>query len=86
MPKILSAVACNLDANILAACLPLMEESRVEAIEWSFDALYKVKEVVKRNVDSHVAVEELINLIKESGAWVEHDSTFVARQHLEASL
>lgn len=45
MPKILSAVACNLDANILAACLPLMEESRVEAIEWSFDAIYKVKEV-----------------------------------------
>lgn len=45
MPKIFSAVACNLDANILAACLPLMEESRVEAIEWSFDALYKVKEV-----------------------------------------
>ena len=45
MPKILSAVACNLDANILAACLPLMEESRIEAIEWSFDALYKVKEV-----------------------------------------
>ncbi|WP_233525516.1 multinuclear nonheme iron-dependent oxidase [Chitinophaga silvisoli] len=45
MPEILSAVACNLDANILAACLPLMEESRVEAIEWSFDALYKVKQV-----------------------------------------
>lgn len=45
MPKILSAVACNLDANILAACLPLMEEERVEAIEWSFDALFKVKEV-----------------------------------------
>jgi len=45
VPKILSAVACNLDANILAACLPLMEESRVEAIEWSFDALYRVKEV-----------------------------------------
>ncbi|UPK72261.1 DUF692 family multinuclear iron-containing protein [Chitinophaga filiformis] len=45
MPEVLSAIACNLDANILAACLPLMEESRVEAIEWSFDALYKVKEV-----------------------------------------
>lgn len=45
MPKILSAVACNLDADILAACLPLMEESRVEAIEWSFDALFKVKEI-----------------------------------------
>jgi len=43
--KIRAAVACNLDANILAACLPLLEESRVEAIEWSFDALYKVKEI-----------------------------------------
>ena len=45
MPKILSAVACNLDADILAACLPLMEESKVQAIEWSFDALFKVKEI-----------------------------------------
>jgi uncharacterized protein (UPF0276 family) len=45
VPRILSAVACNLDADILAACLPLMEESRVEAIEWSFDALFKVKEI-----------------------------------------
>ncbi len=33
--------------------------------------LYKGKEVVKRNVNSDVAVEELINLIKENGAWVE---------------
>ena len=45
MPEILSAAACNLDANILAACFPLMEESRLEAIEWSFDALYKVEEI-----------------------------------------
>jgi (E)-4-hydroxy-3-methylbut-2-enyl-diphosphate synthase len=33
--------------------------------------LYKGKEVVKRNVNSEVAVEELINLIKENDAWVE---------------
>lgn len=33
--------------------------------------LYKGKEVVKRSVDSEVAVTELINLIKESDAWVE---------------
>ena len=33
--------------------------------------LYKGKDVVKRNVDSHIAVEELINLLKESEAWVE---------------
>jgi (E)-4-hydroxy-3-methylbut-2-enyl-diphosphate synthase len=33
--------------------------------------LYKGKEVVKRNVASDVAVEELINLLKENDAWVE---------------
>jgi (E)-4-hydroxy-3-methylbut-2-enyl-diphosphate synthase len=33
--------------------------------------LYKGKEIVKRNVNSEVAVEELINLLKENDAWVE---------------
>jgi (E)-4-hydroxy-3-methylbut-2-enyl-diphosphate synthase len=33
--------------------------------------LYRGKEVVKRNVDSDIAVSELINLLKESDAWVE---------------
>jgi (E)-4-hydroxy-3-methylbut-2-enyl-diphosphate synthase len=33
--------------------------------------LYKGKEVVKRNIDSEVAVDELINLLKENQAWVE---------------
>lgn len=33
--------------------------------------LYKGKEIVKRNINSHVAVDELINLLKENGAWVE---------------
>ena len=33
--------------------------------------LYKGKEIVKRNVDSDIAVKELINLIKENGAWIE---------------
>lgn len=33
--------------------------------------LYKGKEVVKRNVNSDVAVDELIDLLKENGAWVE---------------
>ena len=33
--------------------------------------LYRGKEVVKRSVDSNIAVEELINLLKESDAWVE---------------
>ena len=33
--------------------------------------LYRGKEVVKRSVPSEIAVEELINLLKESDAWVE---------------
>ena len=33
--------------------------------------LYRNKDVVKKNVDSEVAVDELINLLKDSGAWVE---------------
>jgi (E)-4-hydroxy-3-methylbut-2-enyl-diphosphate synthase len=33
--------------------------------------LYKGKEVVKRNIDSTIAVDELINLLKENEVWVE---------------
>jgi len=36
--------------------------------------LYRGKEVVKRNVHHDVAVEELINLLKESDAWMEQPS------------
>jgi uncharacterized protein len=45
MPKILPSIACNLDANILAASLPLLEAEKVQAIEWSFDTLYNFKEI-----------------------------------------
>jgi (E)-4-hydroxy-3-methylbut-2-enyl-diphosphate synthase len=33
--------------------------------------LYKGKEIVKRNIDSAVAVDQLIELLKESGVWIE---------------
>ena len=33
--------------------------------------LYKGKEVVKRNINSNIAVEELINLLKENNVWIE---------------
>uniref|UniRef100_UPI003F71F370 multinuclear nonheme iron-dependent oxidase n=1 Tax=Dyadobacter sp. TaxID=1914288 RepID=UPI003F71F370 len=42
MPQIFSTIACNLDAHILQASIPLFEMEKVEAIEWSFDALFKV--------------------------------------------
>ncbi|MEP7373012.1 MAG: DUF692 family multinuclear iron-containing protein [Chitinophagaceae bacterium] len=45
MPQLLSSIACNLDADILSASLPLLEEGKVEAIEWSFDALFNFKEI-----------------------------------------
>ncbi|HTL09165.1 MAG TPA: (E)-4-hydroxy-3-methylbut-2-enyl-diphosphate synthase [Chitinophagaceae bacterium] len=37
--------------------------------------LYKGKEIVKRNVDSEIAVAELINLLRENAAWIEHELT-----------
>lgn len=33
--------------------------------------LYKGKEIVKRNVNTEIAVEELLNLLKENDAWIE---------------
>jgi (E)-4-hydroxy-3-methylbut-2-enyl-diphosphate synthase len=33
--------------------------------------LYKGKDIVKRNIDSAIAVDELIELLKENAAWVE---------------
>ncbi len=33
--------------------------------------LYKGKDIMKRNIESDVAVDELINLLKESDAWIE---------------
>jgi (E)-4-hydroxy-3-methylbut-2-enyl-diphosphate synthase len=40
--------------------------------------LYKGKEVVKRNVPSEVAVDELILLLKENSAWVERATVELA--------
>ena len=36
-------------------------------------SLYKSKEVIKRNIDENLALDELINLIKDSGDWVNKD-------------
>lgn len=45
MSAVRSAIACNLDADILSAALPLLEDGKVEAIEWSFDTLFQVQEI-----------------------------------------
>lgn len=43
--NIQATIACNLDNNILSAALPLLEQEKIEAIEWSFDVLFKVKKI-----------------------------------------
>lgn len=43
--NILSGVACNLDQDILLTLLPLFAGSEIEAIEWSFDALYNRSQI-----------------------------------------
>ena len=45
MAEIYSSIACNLDTHIWQAALPLFEQEKVEAIEWSFDTLYKFGEI-----------------------------------------
>lgn len=45
MGKIHPGIACNLDAHILSAAIPLLEQAQVEAIEWSFDALFRLRDV-----------------------------------------
>ena len=45
MRKLFSAIACNLDTNILSASLPLFIAEKVEAIEWSFDTLFDQDEI-----------------------------------------
>jgi (E)-4-hydroxy-3-methylbut-2-enyl-diphosphate synthase len=47
--------------------------------------LYKEKEVVKRNVPSGEAVDELIDLIKEHGDWIEPTANSNTRVNLEAN-
>jgi (E)-4-hydroxy-3-methylbut-2-enyl-diphosphate synthase len=37
--------------------------------------LYKGKEIVKKNVPSEIAVDELINVLKENDAWIEAPAT-----------
>lgn len=43
--NIYSAISCNLDNQLLQAALPLFAAEKVEAIEWSFDTLYKVRDI-----------------------------------------
>jgi uncharacterized protein (UPF0276 family) len=45
MSSIRSSIACNLDANILLASIPLFESEKVQAIEWAFDTVFKHEQI-----------------------------------------
>jgi (E)-4-hydroxy-3-methylbut-2-enyl-diphosphate synthase len=48
--------------------------------------LYKGKEIVKRNVNSEVAVDELVGLLKENEAWVEPTIEDLNKTYQEGQL
>lgn len=86
MPKILSSLACNLDANILRAALPLLEAEKVEAIEWSFDTLFQHAEVPDWFLELVSAFSEQNRLIGHgvffslfSGRWSAAQQDWLAR-------
>jgi uncharacterized protein (UPF0276 family) len=66
---ILSAVACNLDNQLLQATLPLFIQEKVEAIEWSFDTLHNIREIPEWFV-------ELLQTFGKSGRLIGHGVYF----------
>lgn len=75
----LSTVACNLDPHLLGACLPLFDSGEAEAIEWSFDALYKLDKLPEW-------FHGLINAFSEGDRLIGHGiffSLFAGKWHPE---
>jgi len=65
MDKLFCGISCNLDSNILATALPLFEAGGVEAIEWSFDALFRHEHIPDW-------FEELLRVYAEAGRLIGH--------------
>jgi uncharacterized protein (UPF0276 family) len=88
MAGIHSTLACNLDDNILLASLPLFESGKVEAIEWSFDTLYKKPDIPNWFVQLLEAYSDNNRLVGHgvyfslfSGKWTEGQQQWL--RHLE---
>ena len=79
MPEIYSSVACNVDVNLLQACLPLFDSEKVEAIEWSFDTLFAANRAPVWFVD-------LLNAYSYEGRLIGHGvffSLFLGKWNLQ---
>ena len=88
MSQILAALACNLDKDILQATLPLLIAEEVEAMEWSFDALFKTRNIPSWFVELLKEVSQAGRLIGHgvffsmfTGKWSEEQSRWL--KHLE---
>ncbi len=84
-----STLACNLDIHILQAAFPLLAAGEIEAIEWSFDSLYRVKKVPTWFIDFISAFSDGNRLIGHgvyysfcSGKWLPEQDLWL--QKLEA--
>lgn len=84
MPRPYAAVACNLDRNTLLTCLPLFEAEKVEAVEWSFDALYNFREIPSWFTELLQAFSRENRLVGHgvffslfSGKWMEAQQTWL---------
>ncbi|QRR00901.1 multinuclear nonheme iron-dependent oxidase [Dyadobacter sandarakinus] len=89
MSEIYSSVVCNLDMHMLRASLPLFEQEKVEAIEWSFDTLFRVEEVpawftnlVSEFSNHHRLIGHGVYFSLFSGKWApeQHDWLIKLRQ------
>ena len=89
MSKILSSIACNLDTHILQAAIPLFAAEKIQAIEWSFDTLYKHRKIPTWFIDLLKAFSNENRLIGHgvyfslfSGKWTDEQQQWL--DHLEA--
>lgn len=64
-----SGLAINLDQNILGAALQLLQDSKVETIEWSFDTLYQ-----RRNIPQWFV--ELLETYSKANSLIGHGVFF----------
>lgn len=86
MPQLFPSIACNLDTNILLASLPLFEAEQVQAMEWSFDSLFKVRDIPDWFVELLHAFSKEKRLIGHgvffslfSGRWTEAQQDWLTR-------
>jgi uncharacterized protein (UPF0276 family) len=86
--KIHASIACNLDSHILAAALPLFESEKVQAIEWSFDALFKKEQLpewfdalLHLYAEAHCLVGHGVFFSLFSGKWQTEQAQWL--QHLQ---